>query len=295
MRVDLNLFTVFDTIYSEGNLTKAAAVLNLTQPAVSHALAKLRENFDDPLFVRKGKKMQPTAVAQSAIVDVRDALNRLQVILQKSKQFDPSSAIKQYSLSIHDSLEASFLPILMNQLDIESPLSSLMCKRIRRNELEHKLSSGEVDLAIDILLSVNQSICHTQLRKDKLVVMASRTHETIRNGLDLPSYLSQKHVLVSSRSSGQGLEDFELGRIGLQRMVGLRCQHFFSASKVIEDSQMLLTLPETVAKIFSQQLAVNVFPLPVELPSIDVHLYWHKNADSDPANEWLRSKILDAN
>ncbi len=292
MRIDLNLFTVFDAIYTEGNLTRAANVLNLTQPAVSHALARLRDNFDDPLFVRQGNKMQPTAIAKNVIMDIREALCQLHVALQQAKQFDPSTAKNTYSLSLHDSLEASYIPYLMNQMDKEAPQSNLNCPRIRRSDLENKLASGDIDMAIDILLPVNDSICHTQIRKDQLVVVAAKKHAALNKCLDLETYLEQKHVLVSSRSSGPGLEDFELGRLGLQRRVGLRCQHFFTACRVVEGSNMLLTMPETSAKIFSEQLDITTYPVPVELPVIDVHLYWHLNSDKDPANRWLRNKIL---
>jgi len=297
MRIDLNLFVVFDTIYTEGNLTKAANVLNITQPAVSHALAKLRDHFDDPLFVRQGNKMLPTAIAKNVIADVRVALRQLQVALQQSRQFDPSSAKKRYSLSLHDSLEAAYLPYLMSHIDKEAPQVDLTSTRVRRSDLENKLASGDVDLAIDILLPVTENVCHTQIRKDRLVVVAANHHSTLRHSnknrqLDIETYLLQKHILVSSRSSGPGLEDFELGRLGLQRRVGLRCQHFFSACRVVENSNMLLTMPESAAKMFSKQLKISIYELPVELPSIDVHLYWHLNVDKDPANRWLRNKIL---
>ena len=292
MRIDLNLFIVFDAIFTEGNLTRAANVLNLTQPAVSHSLARLRDHFDDPLFVRQGNKMLPTSVAKNVITDVREALHQLQVVLHQSRQFDPKSAQKRYAISLHDSLEASYLPYLMRHLNAEAPMIDLTSTRVRRSELENKLSSGDIDFAIDILLPVGDNICHTQLENDQLVVVAASNHPDIDNELGLASYLEQKHVLVSSRVSGPGLEDFELGRLGLQRRVGLRCQHFFSACRVVESSDMLLTMPETAAKMFSQVLDITTYPLPVELPGIDVHLYWHINVDKDPGNRWLRNKIL---
>lgn len=302
MRIDLNLFIVFDAIYTEGNLTRAASVLNLTQPAVSHSLARLRDHFDDPLFVRQNNKMLPTAVAKNVISDVREALHQLQVALQQSRQFDPSSAQKQYVVSLHDSLEASYLPYLSDYINNEAPLVNLTSTRVRRSELENKLASGDIDFAIDILLPVSDNICHTQLENDQLVVVAASNHPDLISTpalnieapslLDLSCYLKQKHVLVSSRASGTGMEDFELGRLGLQRRVGLRCQHFFSACRVVENSDMLLTMPATAAKMFSQVLNITTYPLPVELPGIDVHLYWHINVDKDPANRWLRNKIL---
>ena len=292
MKIDLNLFVVFDTIYSEGNLTKAANVLNLSQPAVSHSLSRLRSHFDDPLFIRQGNKMSPTPVAKNVISDVREALHQLQVSLVQSRQFDPSTTRKQCTISLHGSLETAYLPKLMAKLHQEAPALNITSTRVRRTELENKLASGVIDLAIDVLLPVSENILHTQLEEDELVVVVANNHPRINEHLDLETYLSESHVLVSSRASGQGMEDFELGRIGLQRRVGLRCQHFFSASRVIESSEMLLTMPKTAALLFSQNLAIKVFNLPVNIPGIDVHLYWHCNLDKDPANKWLRNKML---
>ncbi len=292
MKMDLNLFTVFDAIYSEGNITKAAKVLNLSQPAVSHALAKLRTHFDDPLFTRQGNKMRPTAVAKNLIADIREALYQLQASLVQSRQFEPFTSQKHCTISLHGSLEPSYLPLLMTLLAKASPHVNLSSTRVLRNDLENKLASGDIDLAIDILLPVSKNIFHTQIEQDQLVVVASNKHRAIKNVLDLANYLNQNHVLVSSRTLGPGLEDFELGRLGLQRRVGLRCQHLYSACCVVASSEMLLTLPETAAKMFSQVLDISIYPLPVKLPGIGVHLYWHRNVDKEPANRWLRNKVL---
>ncbi len=294
MKIDLNLFIVFDAIYCEGNITKAANVLNLSQPAVSHALAKLRNHFDDPLFTRQGNQMRPTAVAKNVIADVREALHQLQVSLVQSRQFDPSTSRKHCKISLHTSLEASYLPKLMKRIMKEAPQLNLNSTRMRRNELENRLASGDIDLAVDILLPVGEQILHTQIEKDELVVVACKSHYAITKTLSLDTYLDQSHILVSSRTSGPGIEDFELGRLGLQRKVGLRCQHLFSACRVVANSEMLLTLPKSAAKMFSQVLDITLHPLPVNLPSIDVHLYWHRNVDKDPANKWLRNMMINA-
>lgn len=292
MKVDLNLFTLFDVIYREGNLTKAATALNLSQPAVSHALARLRVHFGDDLFVRQGKLMRPTPVAKNVIADVREALHQLQVTLIQAKQFDPSSSKKQCTLSLHGTLESAYLPCLMSRLLIEAPKMTLTSTRIQRHELTSKLASGELDLAIDVLIPVDENIKHTQLEQDELVVVVAKRHAEISSQLSLTRYLEQNHILVSSRASGSGFEDFELGRLGLQRKVALRCQNYFSACRVVEDSDMLLTMPKTAALMFSKTLAIAIYPLPVTLPAIDIHLYWHSNVDKEPANKWLRNKVL---
>jgi len=292
VKIDLNLFIVFNTIYSEGNITKAAKVLCLSQPAVSHSLAKLRAHFDDPLFIRHGNTMRPTSFAKNVIVDVREALHQLQLTLVQAKQFDPQTSKKQCAISMHGAIEISYMPRLLARVQKEAPNINLTSTRVKRSELEHKLASGDVDMAIDILLPVNEDIYHTQIEHDQLVVVANKNHNMVKNELTLEQYLSCEHVLVSSRTAGPSIEDFQLGKLGLQRKVGLRCQHLLSASRIVANNNMLLTLPRNAAKIFSDMLGLTIYPLPVELPGIDVHLYWHVNVDKDAANKWLRNSIL---
>ena len=293
MKIDLNLFVVFDAIYCEGNITKAASVLNLSQPAVSHSLGKLRSYFDDPLFVRQGNEMRPTPVAQNVIADVREALHQLRVCLVQSRQFEPMTSRKHFTLSLLGSLEATYLPLLMQSLTSQAPNINLKSsRRVRRSELENKLASGDIDLAIDTLVPVSNNILHTQLEQDQLVVVARKNHPAIAKGLDLKTYLSLEHILVSSRSSGPGLEDFELSRLGLHRKIAIRCQHGLAACRVIISSDKILTLPKTAAKMYSEMLDISIFEMPVDLPSFDVHLYWHANVDKDPANKWLRNKMI---
>ncbi len=292
MKIDLNLFTVFDAIYTEQSLTRAAEVLNLTQPAISHALKRLRDAFGDPLFQRQNNRMAPTPVAKNIIDDVQQALRLLNATTQVSQQFIAKSSTRAFKVSLHELLESSYLPPLMHDIGNIAPKVTLNSVRINRNDLSIMLASGDIDLAVDILLPVGKDIYHQQLQQDEAVVLARANHPHIHKQLTRQTYLAQQHIIVSSRSSGLSLEDFELSRLGLQRNVGLRCKHHFSACRVLENSDMLLTLPKSVATILATRFAVQVYNLPIDLPSIDLHLYWHKNADRDPANQWLRSLMI---
>lgn len=295
MKVDLNLFVVFEAIYCEGNITKAASALNLSQPAVSHSLSKLRVHFDDGLFVRRGNEMRPTPVANNVIADVREALQQLKVCLAQSRRFEPQSSRKHFTVSLHGALEASYLPPLMQQLTAKAPLVTLQSRRrVARGELENKLASGDIDLAIDALLPVSNNIKHQQIEHNALVVIARKGHPDIDSVLDLDCYLAQSHVLVSSRSAGTSVEDFELARLGLRRNIALRAQHALSACRVVSGNNMLLTTTANTAKLYSQLLDLAVYPLPVALPEVDVHLYWHVNVDVDPASQWLRDLLLNS-
>ncbi len=126
-----------------------------------------------------------------------------------------------------------------------------------------------------------------------MVVMARKGHPTVGKTLDVETYLKQDHILVSSRRSGLGLEDVELSRQGLQRRIRLRCQHYFAACSVVSQTDLILTMPETYARIASQQFGNQILPFPLAMPTLDAHLYWHANVEAEPANKWLRERVME--
>ncbi len=292
-RVDLNLYLVLDAIYREGSITRAAAILNLTQPAVSHALARLREVYGDPLFIRAGNRMLPTPMTQSIIQPVREALASLQHTLSAPARFDPATNRKPIVLGMRDFVETVLVPELVPLLETQAPLTQITSARVPRRDMETELANGRLDLAFDVLLPVGLAISHTRLMESRFVVAASRQHPLLQDGLTLERYLQARHVVVSSRRNGPTVEDFELSRLGLHREIGMRCQNFFVAWKTLCRSQMLLTVPESHARhnLFADQLAI--WPMPVELQAFAVHMYWHEALNDDPANRWLRERVIE--
>ena len=291
-KVDLNLYLVMDAIYREGSITRAASVLNLTQPAVSHALARLRDVYEDQLFVRSGNRMMPTPLTRAVIQPVRDALAGLQQTLSAPASFDPTTNRKQVVLGMRDIVETVLVPELVPLLEQQAPLMQSASIRVARRDMEAELSNGRLDLAFDVLLPVGPAIHHSKLMESRFVVVSCRRHPLLRGGLTLEKYLQLRHVVVSSRRSGPTVEDFELSRLGMHREIGMRCQNFFVAWKTIAQSRMLLTVPESLVRhdIFRHDL--KVWPMPVDLPPLAVHMYWHENLQDDPANCWLRERVL---
>jgi DNA-binding transcriptional LysR family regulator len=291
-RVDLNLLVVFNAIYSEGGITRASEKLNLTQPAISHALGRLRQLFDDPLFVREGRAMVPTPMARNLVVPVQRALRGLEVMFSEIDRFDPASTQRQFTLGVRDVLESTLLPPLLQRVMAEAPEVDVAAVRTARRDIEGELANGTLDLAIDVLLPVGERIRRQPIETDRMVVLARADHPRIGKTLSLDEYLRQSHVLVSSRRSGGGLEDIELARLGLRRRIRLRCQHYFAACRVVSQTNLLLTMPERYALIVNEQFGNRVLPLPLEGPTLDIFLYWHENVDNDPANHWLREQVL---
>jgi len=294
-RVDLNLFIVFEAIYAEGSVTRASLKLNLTQPAISHALGRLRLMFDDPLFVRQGHLMVSTPLARSIIEPVRHSLRGFEVTLNKLNRFDPASTEKEFTLALRDVLESTVLPPLMVALEQDAPHARVAAVQVDRRELESELQAGTLDCAIDVLLPLGSDVRHARILVDRTLVVARRGHPRLQGGITLDQYLEEEHILASSRRKGPGIEDFELSRLGMQRKIRLRCQHYFAACRVVSQTDLILTMPERYARVANQQFGNQLLPLPLEMPAWDVYLYWHANVEDDPANKWLRGVFYGVN
>jgi len=301
-QVDLNLFVVLEAIYREGNITRAGQQLNLTQPAISHALKRLRDLLQDPLFVRQGPHMVPTPFTRNMIEQVRQALQLLEVNLSQSRNFVPEDMRRNFHLSLWEYAEALILPPLMRRLAHEAPGMSITTFRAKRRDLETELASGSVDLAIDIPMTTSDRIRHKWLLNEPFAVIARHDHPAIKGKLDLDIYLAQRHIQVSSRRHGPSLIDVELSRRGLRRQVFLRAQHNLTACMVVSMTDMLLTLPGRHAQLLLNSGLVNsdlpnkglvnqILPFPLPAPRLEAHLYWHESVENDPANRWLREEI----
>lgn len=290
--IDLNLFVVLDAIYTEGSLTRAAQRLHLSQPAVSHALGRLRRMLNDPLFVRQGGTMIPTACTRNMIAPVRTALAGLASTIDREQPFEPAISERQLTLGLRDIFEAMILPPLQSVLAEQAPRMQMISVRTNRAEIEAELIQGKLDLALDIAMPVGSDIAQQALARERMVVVARRDHPRIGETLDLTAYLAEQHILVSTRRQGGGMEDFALQRLGHTRAIRLRCQHYFAACRVVSQSDLLLTMPEQYARLVSASLNTECHALPFDSPEMAIYLYWHASAENDPANRWLREQLM---
>ncbi|MCQ4272877.1 LysR family transcriptional regulator [Pseudomonas kuykendallii] len=289
-KVDLNLFIVFDAIYSEANLTRAGQIVGITQPAVSNALARLRETFNDPLFVRTAQGMVPTPMAQNIIGPVRNALQLLRVSVQESRIFNPQQANKTYRVSMTDLTEAVLLPPLFQRLRRLAPQVCIESMLSRRREMTKELAAGRLDFAVDAPLNTDPQVRHVKLLDDRYVCALRRGHPLAKEKISLEDYLSLSHIHISSRRSGLGYVDLSLGKMGIQRRVVLRSQHYLMASTVLQQTDMAMTVPERFAKRHD----LHYVDLPVnDVPNVESHLYWHESTDQDPANRWMREQLIE--
>ncbi len=293
-QIDLNLLVVFEAIYAEGGVTQAGRRLNLTQPAISHALGRLRHAVNDPLFVRQGQSIVPTPVARQMIGPVRQSLQGLKATLTQVSGFDPATARTRFTIGMRDVLESVVLPALMRSITRQAPLVDIAVVKSSRRGLEMELAAGTVDVAVDVLLPLPDAVHRARIPAQPLAVLARKGHPKLRGKLDLKTYLAQEHIVVSSRRRGQPVEDHELSRQGRHRQVRLRCQHYFAAARVVGETDLLCTMTEPLARILVRLAPVQVLPFPLRMPTFDTFLYWHRHAEEDPANRWLRAQMLQA-
>ncbi|MEJ8859804.1 LysR family transcriptional regulator [Variovorax robiniae] len=291
-RVDLNLLVVLDTIYTEGGITKAAEKLHLTQPAISHALARLRDLFNDPLFERQGHKMVPTPLTKRLIDPLRGSLQSIGSLLNDTQSFEPAIAKKRFVIGLRDYMESTVMPPLMRALAIEAPEVEVSGVRANRRSLESELAAGTLDVAVDVLLPLSDAVKVKRISVDGMAVVARKGHPAIHGSVDLDTYLAQRHILVTSRRQGPGFEDIELRRMGVQRQVALRCQFYFAACRTVSETDFVLTMPESYAHMANRQFGNQVMAFPVPLSSMDAYMYWHASTDNDAANRWLRSVLM---
>lgn len=286
--VDLNLFVVFDAIYQQRNLTRASEVLFMSQPAVSNALARLRESLNDPLFVRAPGGMRPTPLAENIIERVQQALTLLDSSVAEGITFDPLTSHKTFRLSMNDMTQSRVLPELLETLKVSAPGVKLECYYVARDELERELTAGTVDLALDVPLVSGPQICMQPLVQERYVCVVRKDHPDIGNDISLEQYLALDHIQVSNRRSGAGYEDYALQRLGKRRNVKLRVPHFQVAPRLVAQCDMVLTMPYHLAL----ENDLKILELPFELAELDWSLYWHNSADQDQANSWLRELVL---
>ena len=286
---DLNLFIAFDVIYTEKNLTKSGQVLGITQPAVSNALARLRDLFNDELFIRTSRGMIPTPVANQLIGDIRNALSLIQNTISVSEKFDPSTAEMTFKISIGDTSEYRLLPLLIKQLAEIAPKVKVETYLTARKDAPRELASGAIDFSIDHPLQSDQHLKHEKIYQEDYVMIVREDHPILKKQkITIEDYLDLSHIHISNRKTGMGHVDMTLYKLGLTRDIYLRAQHFLVAPYIVEQSDMAIT----TTKGFAVDRNLAWRELPFDIDPLVLHLYWHENNDNESSSKWMRDLML---
>lgn len=288
-RIDLNLFRVFEVIYRERNLTRAAVLLHLSQSAVSHALNRLREQLDDPLFVREGRGVAPTPLATQLAPGIHEALAGLLRSVTRGQDFDPAHDRRTFTLNMPEQMEPVVLPNIIDHLRRVAPQLQVRSSSLHWAELQRELSAGRIDLAIEIARPTDTDLRQQLLLADPLCVVAG---PTFSGPLSMARYLAAEHIAVTSRRRGICVEDLALARQGLARQVRQRCQHYLSAALLVAQSEWLLTMPRRYAELINAGLPNRLLELPLSLPPVSLNLYWSQQMENQAGHAWLREQML---
>jgi len=300
---DLNLFRVFDVVMTERNVTRAAERLAMTQPAVSNALRRLRDSTREELFVPTSTGVVPTPHAQVLWPAVRAALARLQEAVAHA-DFDASRDERQFTLAMADATAALFLPTLTEVLEREQAQVDLCMIGLTTRDPRPMLERGQADVAIGFFPDVRAALAAegdaALARLDRLyecryVCVMRRGHPLAAEGaLTLDAYCAADHLRVSFAGRPRGFVDEALARLGRHRRVMITVNQFALAGPVVCRSDLLTVLPRSYVPATGLASALATRELPLELPSIDVGLLWHRRHEQDSAQVWLRRTIMDA-
>ena len=302
--LDLNLLKIFDAVMAERNLTRAAHQLALTQPAVSNAMRRLREALGDELLVRQGRTLEPTARAQELWPAVRDTLQRLQQALAPNV-FDPDTASTTFVLTMADATAAELMPPLVEVITRRAPDVSLRVVPLTTRDPRKMLDEGHADLAIGNFPAVMAdltaraqsgeavSFLHHRLFQGDYVCAMRRGHPLAKGTLTLDRFCAARHMLVSFSGRAYGFIDEALGALDRSRRVVLTVNQFFTAGKIVAQSDLLTVLPRHFVNVtgFADQLVLR--ELPFVSPTIQVDAVWHQRKDSSSAHAWLRTQVAE--
>jgi DNA-binding transcriptional LysR family regulator len=292
--VDLNLLVALDVLLSERNVTRAAARLNLSQSAMSAALARLRTVFGDPLLLRTSGGMLPTSKGAELAAPVKQVLEEISRIVQQSEVFDPATATVRFTMAASDYVEFSILPQLVDYLEQHAPHVRLEVQPSDYADIGKQLESGDVDLVVINASNAPGAVRSRPLYAERFVVVARHGHPRLKRMLTLDDFCAVDQVLLARRGhifAGAVQIDEALAAQGRKRQVRLSVPHFLLVPELVARSDMIAVLPERLARHYADQL--QAFDLPLDVPHLTIAAVWHERTHRNPAQAWLRQALAD--
>ncbi|MGB0919849.1 MAG: LysR family transcriptional regulator [Alphaproteobacteria bacterium] len=289
-RLDLNLLTVFEAVYEDRNFTRAAERLGMTQPALSNAIKRLREEVGDPLFVRASGGVEPTARADVLAPHISTALNHVRLGFAEHGVFDPATAERRFKVCIGDFGEAFCLPELYRSCGAGPHIKVAAIGEMGRNNL-NELRSGSLDLVWDFMQLEDGHLLSEVVFEDQLVCIMRQDHPLANEDLTAQSYLAQRHIVV--RATQNYVQEIEqvLRRASVEREVAVEVDHITAMPFIAARSDLVSITAASIARNLRDRLGLIAKPLPFEVPPVRIHQTWHRRMQDDPAHIWLRDSF----
>ena len=302
-RIDLNLLVYLDALLRERNVTQAAHQLNLSQPAMSNGLRRLRDLFDDPLLVRTSDGMTPTERALELEPQVREVLMNIEQAVQPRSAFAPEQAQRVFRIMASDYAESTLLPAVLGKLRVQAPgltLDIMTPSDVSFLDVER----GKVDMVINRFDSMPQSFHQIHLWNDSFSCLLSPENPVLAD-FTLENYLQAKHIWVSKTGMGVGVGvdpddvqrlgwvDSALARLGKKRQIRVFTRHYQAAMTLAEQNDLIVTLPTRAARLKRNNPRVVLRNPPLDIPPLELKMAWSPLLQHNPANRWLRKLIAD--
>jgi DNA-binding transcriptional LysR family regulator len=290
--VDLNLLPVFEAAYEERSLSRAAIRLALTQPAVSHAMARLRVQFRDELFIRRSRGVQPTPVADRIYAKLRGALAAVREAVAETRGFDPSTSERKFFVSIPHPLGPLMAVRLRERLARVAPRVEIACStRSRPVDQEQGLRDGRVDAAVDWLVPAGDPFREATVFDDGVVMMARRGHPALRYRSQDQVVRSAEFVTLRARVEGEhpvpALREWR--RLPLR--IALEVSEFVEVLMVANRSDLIAPVPHSMERMARAALELRPVPAMARVAPVPIRLIWHRGRDRDPAHAFLRTEL----
>jgi len=303
LTLDLNLLRIFNTVMIEQNLTRAADKLAMTQPAVSNALKRLRHAFNDELLIRTAYGVKPTPRAESVWPAIREALGKLESAIAPAT-VDPASFVASFRMAMADSTAAYWMPHLIREIEKHAPgMNARMVPLVTRDP-RSMLLHGDIDIAVGFFPGVvsmlaggqnanSNTIRHNSLYSGRYVCVMRKDHPLAQQPLTLKTYCDAHHLLVSFSGRPHGLIDEILSQLSLQRRILLTVNQFYTAGRVVANSDLITVLPQHLLSSTGVESQLIWRELPFDTPAVNVDMLWHERDAKNPAHKWLRNNLIE--
>jgi DNA-binding transcriptional LysR family regulator len=294
--IDIKLLRAFMVLMAERNVSRSAARLGMSQPATSHALARLRALFDDPLLLRSRAGMIPTTRAAALETSVRVLLENYENLVSPAADFDPASSHRTFVLTAPEHAEHLLMPRLLRHIRAQAPGVRVDVRPPDPERAYEMLESGQVDLRIAWLLRPMLSLRSLQLFQDRMVYVADVGHPSLKGALSLAQFLTLPHIRTfgASRNTTNRVIDDALDRLGKKLAVTFQLQNFMTVPSVLAGTDIIAPMAHALALRFAQIYPLQVLEPPIKLPRIRYAAYWHERNQNDAGHRWLRNAVVQA-
>lgn len=291
-KLDIDWLHVFVEVYKTQSVSRAAERLGMAQANASIALNKLRRHFDDRLFARTSRGMEPTAYAQQIYPDVRASVERLAQLAGARAAFEPSTAQRAFRICMTDISEVVVLPALVNHLRHSAPAVTVEAERITIDS-PRRLESGEIDLAVGFMPHLEAGFYQQTLFQQDFVCLAAADHPRIKGKPSKQQFLAEGHIVVTTSGTGHAIIDKVLAQKGYQRRIALRVPSFLGVARLVAQTELLVIVPRRLGEALAAQERVRLHAPPLHLPPFAVKQHWHERFHADLANAWLRKTLAE--